>query len=63
MDQFGIEIAGNIDLPFLILNLRLHIIDGIGRLYLESDGLASEGLNEDLHNAEDAIDLLDETAR
>jgi len=34
----------------LVLNLRFHIIDGIGRLNLEGDSLASEGLDEDLHS-------------
>jgi hypothetical protein len=33
----------------LVLNLGLHIIDGIRRLNLESDGLARQGLNKDLH--------------
>lgn len=33
----------------LILNLRLHVVDGVGRLDLESDGLAGEGFDEDLH--------------
>lgn len=33
----------------LILNLGLHILDGVGRLDLEGDGLAREGLHEDLH--------------
>jgi hypothetical protein len=32
----------------LILNLRLHIVDGVRRLNLQSDGLSSECLNEDL---------------
>lgn len=36
-------------LPFLVLDLGLNIIDGVGRLNLEGDGLASEGLYEDLH--------------
>ena len=35
--------------PFLVLDLRLHIVDGIGGLDLKGDGLASEGLDEDLH--------------
>ena len=35
----------------LVLNLRLDIVDGIGRLDLERDRLAREGLNEDLHTA------------
>ena len=34
---------------FLVLNLGLHIIDGIGGLDLEGDGLSRQGLNEDLH--------------
>ena len=33
----------------LVLDLRLHIVDGIRRLDLQSDGLASEGFHEDLH--------------
>ncbi|KAI1148814.1 hypothetical protein F4825DRAFT_78760 [Nemania diffusa] len=33
----------------LILNLALHVVDGIGGLDLEGDGLAREGLDEDLH--------------
>jgi hypothetical protein len=33
----------------LVLNLGLHIIDGIGRLDLEGDGLAGKGLHKDLH--------------
>jgi len=33
----------------LVLDLGLDIVDGVRRLYLEGDGLAGEGLNEDLH--------------
>jgi hypothetical protein len=33
----------------LVLDLGLDIIDGIGRLNLEGDGLAGEGLHKDLH--------------
>jgi hypothetical protein len=33
----------------LILNLRLDVIDGVGRLNLEGDRLAGKGLDEDLH--------------
>jgi hypothetical protein len=33
----------------LVLDLGLDIIDGVRGLDLESDGLASESLNEDLH--------------
>lgn len=35
-------------IPFLVLDLRLDVIDGIGRLDLEG---ASKGLYEDLHVA------------
>jgi hypothetical protein len=31
---------------FLVLNLGLDVIDGVGRLNLESDGLAGEGLDD-----------------
>ena len=34
------------------LDLGLDIFDGIGRLHLQGDGLAREGLDEDLHDAE-----------
>ena len=34
---------------FLVLDLGLHILDGVGLLDIEGDGLASEGLHEDLH--------------
>jgi len=33
----------------LVLDLRLHRLDGVGALYLEGDGLASECLHENLH--------------
>jgi hypothetical protein len=31
---------------FLVLNLRLNVVDGIGGLDLKSDGLASESLDD-----------------
>ena len=34
---------------FLVLNLGLDIVDGVRWLDIESDGLASKGLHEDLH--------------
>ena len=34
---------------FLVLNLLLHSLDGIGGLDLEGDGLSGESLDEDLH--------------
>ena len=36
---------------FLILNLSLHVLDGIRSLNIEGDGLASQRLYEDLHLA------------
>merc|ERR1712188_267567 len=33
----------------LVLDLSLYILDGIGRLDLEGDGLAGERFHEDLH--------------
>ena len=33
----------------LVLDLGLHVLDGVGLLDIKSDGLASEGLDEDLH--------------
>ena len=35
--------------PFLILDLGLDIVDGVGRLHLKGDGLPRKGLDEDLH--------------
>jgi hypothetical protein len=40
----------------LVLNLGLNIIDGIGGLDLESDGLASQGLDKDLHSTAETED-------
>ncbi len=34
---------------FLVLNLALHVLDGVRGLHLERDGLARQGLDEDLH--------------
>lgn len=34
---------------FLVLNLGLHVVDGVIWLHLESDGLAGQGLDENLH--------------
>ena len=33
----------------LVLDLRFHHVDGVGRLHLEGDGLAGKSLDEDLH--------------
>merc|ERR1712033_19067 len=36
---------------FLVLDLGLHILNGVGRFNLKSNGLASESLDEDLHTS------------
>jgi len=33
----------------LVLNLSLNVLDGVRWLHLQSDGLSSQGLDEDLH--------------
>ena len=38
-------------IPFLVLDFRLDIVDGIRRLDLEGDGLSGESLDKDLHYA------------
>ena len=38
----------------LVLNLSLDVVDGVGRLNLEGDGLAGESLDEDLHTTAEA---------
>ena len=40
----------------LVLDLGLDIVDGVGRLHLEGDGLPREGLDENLHLACDSPD-------
>ena len=35
--------------PLLVLDLGLHILDGVARLHLQGNGLTREGLDEDLH--------------
>ena len=35
---------------FFILNLCLHVVDGIRRFHLQGDSLASQGLDKDLHS-------------
>merc|ERR1719436_71835 len=35
----------------LVLDLSLDVLNGVGRLDLEGDGLASQGLDEDLHTS------------
>ena len=33
----------------LVLDLGLHVLNGVGRLNVEGDGLAGQSLDEDLH--------------
>ena len=33
----------------LVLDFLLHVVDGVGRLHIEGNGLTREGLYEDLH--------------
>jgi len=40
----------------LVLNLRLHVVDSIGRLDFEGDRLARQRLDEDLHTTSEAQD-------
>merc|ERR1712132_4730 len=40
----------------LILNLGLHVLDGVGGLDVQGDGLASERLDENLHATAEAQD-------
>ena len=40
----------------LVLNLSLHVLDGVRRFNIKSDGLAGEGLNEDLHTTTESED-------
>ena len=41
----------------LVLNLRLHVINGIGRLDFEGNRLARQGLDENLHTASETQDF------
>lgn len=36
--------------PFLVLDLSLDIVNGVGALDLESDGLSGESLHKNLHD-------------
>ena len=39
----------------LVLNLSLDVLDGVRRLDVEGDGLAGEGLHEDLHDCLEVV--------
>jgi hypothetical protein len=41
---------------FLVLNLGLHIVDGVRGLDFQRDGLAREGIHKDLHSATESKD-------
>merc|ERR1719215_548061 len=42
--------------PFLVLDLRLDVINGVRRLDVQRDGLPRQRLHEDLHTAPEAED-------
>ena len=44
---------------FLILDLSFHILNGIWRLNVKSDGLSSQSLNEDLHTTSKSQDQME----
>jgi len=41
---------------FLVLDLSLDVLDGVSWLDIKGDGLASEGLDEDLHTSSESQD-------
>merc|ERR1712002_1361378 len=43
---------------FLVLDLCLHVLNGVGRLNLEGDGLTGQGLHEDLHTSSQPQDKM-----
>ena len=45
----GLKVKNLLLLTFLVLDLALHIVDGVRALHLQSNGLASQGLHKDLH--------------
>ena len=40
-----------------ILDLGLHVLDGVTGLHLQGDGLAGQGLHEDLHATTETKDM------
>merc|ERR1711870_52440 len=44
---------------FFILDLCLHVVDRVAGLHIQSDGLAREGLDEDLHASSEAKHLVE----
>ena len=49
-------VGGN---ALLVLNLGLNVVDGIGRLDLEGDCLARQGLDKDLHSTTETEDQVE----
>ena len=43
----------------IYLNLGLHVLNGVGWLDLEGDGLPGEGLDEDLHTTSESEDEME----
>ena len=43
---------------FLVLNLGLDVVNGVGRLNFESDRLAGQSLHEDLHTTAETEDKM-----
>nr|POE59612.1 hypothetical protein CFP56_19131 [Quercus suber] len=48
---------------FLVLDLGLHVVDGVGALHLQGDGLAGQSFHEDLHLFEREKDLRERNLR
>lgn len=46
-----------------VLDLGLHVLDGIGCLYLEGNGLTREGFHKDLHGRSDLPGLFGSEAK
>ena len=44
---------------FLVLDLGLDVLDGVGWLDIEGDGLTSESLDEDLHSTSESEDEME----
>merc|ERR1711934_843131 len=44
---------------FLVLDLSLDVLDGVSWLNIKSDGLTSEGLDEDLHTTSESKDEME----
>merc|ERR1712180_363177 len=44
---------------FFVLDLGLHVFDGIGRLDLEGDGFTGQSLHEDLHTSSQPQDKME----